>query len=138
MVGFAVGMMNPAGFYRRLFKRRWFSFMLAAMLPALRHPGFIPRLLRTPGYSRTVPGGENYAILSSIAVISEARGGGVGALLMKEFVATVRQRGGREIMWGAKKREEAINRFYQRFGYSEMREFRDSQGDEIIEYSLRI
>lgn len=138
ILGFAAGMMNPAGFYTRLLRRRWFWFMLAAIPGAVRHPSFLPRLFRALWYPRTSPGGGSIATLASIAVRPEAKGSGIGKQLMREFIAEVKRRGGTELMWGSKKREEAANRFYQRFGYSEMREFRDSQGDEIIEYSLRI
>jgi ribosomal protein S18 acetylase RimI-like enzyme len=138
IVGFAVGMMNPAGFYQRLFKRRGFSFMLAAIRSTLRHPSLIRRLLHAPKYADTLPRGEELAVLSSIAVAPEARGSGVGTLLMEEFVASVKRRGGKDIFWGAKKREDGTNRFYQKFGSSEVKEVRDSKGEAILEYHLRL
>jgi len=137
ILGFATGMMNPSGFYARLLKRRWFRFMVAAVPGAIRHPGFIPRLFGALWLPQSSPVGGTIATLSSIAVSPEVAGCGIGRRLMEEFVAEVKRRGGTELTWGAKKRDEIANRFYQRIGYSETREHVDSQGEGVIEYVFR-
>jgi len=138
IIGFAAGAMNPQGFYSRLLKRRWFAFMLAALPGALRHPKLIPRLLNTPTYPANLPAGEELANLSSIAVRPNVKGAGVGARLMREFLTQAKQRGATCVMWGTKKYDTVANRFYQKFGYSEVREFRDTRGEEILEYYLQV
>ena len=129
IAGFAAGAMNPRGFYTGLFKRRWFAFMLAALPGALRHPKVIPRLLHTPQYPGKLPAGEDLVTLSSIAVRSNVKGAGVGARLMKEFLAQAKLRGASCVVWGSKKRDKAANRFYEKVGYSEVKEFRDTQDE---------
>lgn len=138
IAGFAAGAMNPQGFYARLFKRRWFAFMLAAIPGALRHPKLIPRLLQAPKYAGKLPAGEDLVTLSSIAVRSRAKGSGVGAYLMKEFIAKAKLRGATCVVWGTKKHDKAANRFYEKIGYSEVKQFRDTQDEEILEYYLQI
>src|SRR5215469_15921814 len=44
IVGFVCGCSHPGGFYRRLFKRQWWKFALAAAGALVRRPSRIVRL----------------------------------------------------------------------------------------------
>ena len=46
VVGFVTGTDEPAGFYRRLLRQRWWRFGRASVWPFIRRPSIAPRLLR--------------------------------------------------------------------------------------------
>lgn len=139
VLGFAVGLVNPRPFYDRLLRRRWLHFGIASLPALLRRPTLLPQLVRRgTGFAATHPPAEDAATLSSIAVSPEAAGSGIGTALMKQFVAAARERGARSVHWAAKKHEEQALKFYQKVGASEVHEMQTPEGEEIIEYTLRV
>lgn len=138
ILGFATGMVNPAGFFRRLLKRRWWQFAWLSLPAVARKPAIIPRLLRTLTYPGRTPEGNDVASLTSIAVSPEATGGGIGTALFQAFVIAAKERGAQVLHCGAKKAEEKVNEFYRKVGFTEIKELCTPQGEEIVEYVLRL
>ena len=118
LAGVVVGTLKPRGFFRRLLLRRWWSFALACCGSAIKRPMIIPRLHRALFYRGEEPTGVSRALLSSIAVAPAGQRTGVGRALMENWLNAVQAQG----MLGAylttdANNNEAVNRFYQRFGW---------------------
>jgi hypothetical protein len=74
IIGFVAGTTQPANFYRRLIKRRWWRFCLASIKPILKKPGIVPRLLRALKMPKSIIVELNRGTLLSIAVLPEHQG----------------------------------------------------------------
>jgi len=92
-LGVIVGPLDPAGFFRNLVRRRWWAFGLASMNSILRRPWKAWRVLRAVSYRGESPPGPVRALLSSVAVLPEAQGFGIGRKLVSRWVEEVRHRG---------------------------------------------
>jgi len=119
VLGVVVGPLNPAGYFKRLLKRRWWAFCLASVSAVLRRPTVAPRLFRAVVYRGEAPGGPVRALLSSIAVDPQVQGGGVGRLLVERWVAEVRAAGGSGcFLTTDAEGNEAVNAFYRKLGWN--------------------
>jgi ribosomal protein S18 acetylase RimI-like enzyme len=140
VAGFVAGTAQPPGFYKRLLRRRGWRFALAALLPALRGPRVIPRLLRAfvmPSASAAY--GEGTALLMSIAVAPELQSSGAGKALTEGFAAEARTRGSvRVVLTTDRDGNDAVNDFYQRRGFVLSRTFTTPEGRAMNEYSLEL
>ena len=135
LVGVVVGTLDPAGFFSRLLKRRWFKFALAASGALLRKPSILPRLFRAVWYRGGSPIDRRRALLSSIAVSLELQRSGVGKLLVSSWLEEVRARGAA----GAYLTTDAIgndrvNRFYQKCGWTVESQFVTPEGRKMNRY----
>lgn len=139
VVGFVAGTSEPTHFYRRLLARRWWRFALAAIVPTLRRPSIILRLLnafRKPGEAARLSG---RAELMSIAVSPETQGNGIGRLLVGVFLWDCRRRGLEGVSLTTDAVEnEPVNEFYRRLGFTVSRSFATAQGRPMNEYEIRI
>jgi GNAT superfamily N-acetyltransferase len=135
--GFIAGTSQPAGFYRRLLHQRWWRFGLASVIPALRSPRIIPRLLRAFTLSSTSAAyGERGALLMSLAVSPDRQSGGLGAALVEAFVEEAKRRGATSVFLTTDRLDnDAVNAFYIRRGFSLTRTFTTPEGREMNEYS---
>ena len=93
ITGAVVGTLQPAGFFRRLLKRRWWVFCLNSIDSILRCPTITPRLFRAMLYRGDAPSGSQLALLSSIAVDPKFQGRGVGRLLVNRFLKELIDKG---------------------------------------------
>ena len=135
--GFVAGTDSPAGFYSRLVGQRWWRFALAAILPVLKRPSIIPRLLRafSRGSAEDVHG--NCATLMSIAVAPEAQGQGIGHALVQAFVREAARRGLAQVNLTTDKLDnDNTNYFYQRLGFMLHQTFTTPEGREMNEYVI--
>jgi len=69
-VGFVAGTSNPGGFYSSLLKREWYKFARASIIPILRKPSAIKRILRAVSHPSNNPIGDDVAGLFSIGIIA--------------------------------------------------------------------
>jgi len=137
IVGFVAGTCQPAGFYTRLLRRRWWRFGLASIKPVLRNPRIVPRLLRAlamPGQARAAAG---EGTLMSIAVLPERQGQGIGQALVRAFLSEAARRGLNKVnLTTDRVANDAANVFYQRLGFVCRRHFVTPEGRQMNEYVI--
>ena len=133
--GFAVGTVNPAGFYRRLLLRHWLRFALAAVPALTRDPRCARRLMRALRHAGSNPSGGGVVGLFSIATSPATRMPGTGAALLDEFLARAVAVGASEA-WLTTDADDndVVNRFYQRAGFTVRHTFSTPEGRRMYEY----
>lgn len=137
VVGFAVGVENQVGLYKRLAKKRWWAFAWAALPTAMAHPRVIPRLARALLYRQRAEKIASRALLMSIAVSPERQGGGVGRVLMSSFLGEMSEKQVERVsLTTDRDHNEATNNFYQRLGFSLNREYCTPEGRWMNEYVI--
>jgi len=137
--GFVTGTAQPAGFYRRLIRQRWWRFALAAVIPVLRRPSIIPRLLRAFSMPERATQQEKRGTLMSIAVLPEAQGKGIGQALVSAFLREAFQRGLQQVDLTTDSHDNhATNSFYIQFGFEHSRTFTTPEGREMYEYIIEL
>lgn len=135
VLGFVAGTAQPAGFYRRLLRRRWWRFAWSALPSAVRHPTIIPRLLRAFSMPAQVTQHAGRGTLMSIAVLPECQGNGIGQSLVSAFFDEAIQRGLHQVdLTTDRDDNEPANRFYQRMGFVCERSFLTPEGRAMNEY----
>jgi ribosomal protein S18 acetylase RimI-like enzyme len=139
VLGFVVGTAEPHGFYRRLLFRRWHRFALASVLPLLRHPSILPRLLNAFTKVNDEPSGIGCGLLMSIGVDPRFQASGVGASLVRAFLAESRKRGLTSVHLTTDHLEnDQANRFYSKLGFINLRVFSTPQGRLMNDYRIEI
>jgi len=137
LLGFVAGTDRPAGFYSRIIRRRWLRFCIAAIVPALKKPAIILRLLRALSMPQQANPGEGCGTLMSIAVLPETRGMGIGQKLVDAFLVEAYRRGLKQVnLLTDKQDNDAANRFYQRYGFHVHRSYVTPEGRGINEYRI--
>lgn len=120
LVGFAVGPLEPARFFRRLFMRQGIGFAMDAARALLRRPREVGgRLIRAVRYRGDAPPHlHGAALLSSIAVRPDAAGAGIAGRLLEEFCRRATDRGAAAVYLTTDRDDNAaVNRFYVRHGF---------------------
>jgi GNAT superfamily N-acetyltransferase len=139
ITGFVAGIYNAAGFFRRILKKYWWRFGKAAVLPALRQPGIIPRLIRAFQKPDEYQEGEDHAVLLSIAVLPGQQGKGIGKALVEGFLRAVKNNRVEQVsLTTDKNNNEYVNSFYQRIGFRIKDCFVTPEGREMVEYVIDI
>ena len=135
-LGFVVGTVEPAGFFKRLLKRRWWAFAGYSALATLRTPRYAARLLRAVAYRGGPVRPAGYALLSSLAVLPIAQGRGVGKKLVAAWTAHVSdlKRPGMYLTTDAEN-NEATNKFYQGIGLIPSATYRTKEGRRMNVYT---
>lgn len=139
-LGFVAGTDSPSRFYRRLIRRRLIRFALAAAIPFLRRPSILPRLLRAfTKPAEASASGARRAELMSLAVWPWAQQRGAGALLVQCFIDEARRRGAEVVYLTTDAAgNDAVNRFYERLGFSVVRRFTTAEGRVMNEYERKV
>lgn len=134
--GFVAGTFEPAGFYRRLLKRRLIPFAWHAGWAFLRKPDVAPRLLRAfTRPAKASSSASHRAELMSLAVLPGNRGGGTGARLVDAFVESARDHGAATVFLTTDAmHNDAVNDFYVRLGFTLSRGFTTPEGRVMNEY----
>lgn len=139
ILGFVAGTSQPAGFYSRLLHRSWWRFALASLIPILKNPLIIPRLLRAFRKPQDVSNQPDTGTLMSIAVAPEMQGRGLGQALVKAFLEEAADRGLKYVdLTTDKNNNDFVNQFYQRMGFRCSRTFVTPEGREMNEYVIDI
>ena len=117
VVGFVAGTAQPAGFYRRLLQQRWWRFAFASVIPVLKRPTIVPRLLRAFSMPDQVTHQTRRGTLMSIAVLPGSQGMGGGRTLVLAFLDAAAKRGLHQVdLTTDRDNNAAANRFYQNMG----------------------
>lgn len=139
VIGFVAGSANPRGFYRRLLRRRWLGFAVAAIPALARRPTIAMRLLRALRYPGTQSPHSREAGLYSIGVSPSAQNRGVGAKLVDAFVRECRRRGCDSVTLKTDANgNESTNAFYRRRGFALQGQELTPEGRLMNRYVLRI
>lgn len=135
--GFVTGTAQPAGFYRRLLRRRWWRFALAAMPSVLKRPSIIPRLFTAFSMPGQVTQDEGRGTLMSIAVLPQSQGQGIGKELVRAFLQEAADRGLSQVDLSTDRKDnEAANRFYQKIGFVCERVYTTREGRTMNQYVI--
>jgi ribosomal protein S18 acetylase RimI-like enzyme len=139
LIGFVIGVTSQTGLYRKLLSEHWLDFALASLLPALRRPIIVPRLLRA--LRKPQEAAENVAdcVLMSIAVLPEMQGAHWGLQLVNQFLAEAQNRGVAAVsLTTDRNNNEQVNAFYQRLGFTLARSFVTVEGRSMNEYVIDV
>jgi GNAT superfamily N-acetyltransferase len=137
--GFVAGTAEPRGFYRRLLVRKWLPFALASLLPAIRRPSIVPRLLNAFRKTGEEALEDKCGLLMSIAVDPQCQAKGVGTVLVRGFLEECRRRGLTSVHLTTDKRDnDRTNRFYLSLGFAVSRIVTTRQGRVMNRYSIEI
>lgn len=137
--GFAVGTSQPRGLYGRLLRKSWHRFALASIVPVLRDPRIVPRLMNAFGKRDEEPPDQSCGLLMSIAVDPRIQANGIGVALVQAFLAECRCRGLSSVHLTTDCFENnRVNRFYQKLGFTIARTITTRQGREMNEYRIAL
>lgn len=122
VIGFAAGVVSPRGFYRRLLFRSGHALAFYGLLAAFRNRRVLSRIFFAIWYRGPIGLSPSGALLSSIAVLPNFSGRGVGHALVDSWVRFVRLRGVTECFLTT----DAVNndrviRFYELCGWKKFR-----------------
>lgn len=121
IIGFVVGPLRPAGFFRGLLLRSGVGFVLDSIPAIARRPLHTARhLLRGLVYRGEAPVEyPDAALVSSIAVRPTAAGSGAAGALLEAFCARAAERGRRFVyLTTDRDSNAAANRFYAKHGFT--------------------
>jgi ribosomal protein S18 acetylase RimI-like enzyme len=139
LTGFVAGSSEPAGFYRRLLRRRWWRFALASINPILKNPMVLPHLWRALRKPLEVQNQTNTGTLMSIAVGPEEQGIGLGQVLVKAFLEEASRRGLKSVdLTTDSLNNDHANQFYQRIGFECSKTYITPEGREMNEYVINL
>lgn len=135
VAGFLAYSADMGGLYRHLLRRRLVPFAWHALLGLLRRPGALFRLVRALGY----PGGarreEPYVGLSSIGVLPERGGSGIGTMLVDRLKGIAADSPAAYIRLETDAEgNEGANGFYQRNGFVLHHAYVTPEGRRMNEY----
>jgi ribosomal protein S18 acetylase RimI-like enzyme len=137
--GFVCGTSNPSGFFRRLLRRKLFSFAAASLFALLRRPSIVRRLLRSLSYPAETTIGEHNATLMSIAVLPSAQGKHIGRELVHAFLSEMKRRTMNTVdLTTDRFQNDNVNAFYLRLGFHLKRTFVTPEGREMNEYVIEV
>jgi|KBSSwiStaDraftv2_1062776.scaffolds.fasta_scaffold629463_2 GNAT superfamily N-acetyltransferase len=136
--GFAAGTTEPRGFYGRLLLRRWHRFALASVLPVLRNPAIVPRLLNAFRKTKDEPD-DGCGLFMSLGVDPQIQARGIGAALAHAFLAECRSRGLSSVHLTTDRFEnDRVNRFHSKVGFTISRVITTPQGREMNDYRIEL
>jgi GNAT superfamily N-acetyltransferase len=138
-VGAVVGTLEPAGFFSRLLRRRWWGFAMASLRAVGRHPSSAPRLIRAVAYRGGADSPASGALLSSVCVDPALQGSGVGRQLLESWEQLVLRRGeSQAFLTTDADGNEAVNGFYQSRGWEVADTFVTREGRSMNRYKKRL
>jgi GNAT superfamily N-acetyltransferase len=133
--GFAAGVLQQAGFYSRLIRKRIWTFAAASLTSLMRRPSIMPRLLRALRRPAESTEAAADACLMSIAVRPDAESMGLGGRLIEGFCLEVSRRGAPGLcLTTDQHKNERANRFYRRWGFRIHRTYVTPEGRTMNEY----
>ena len=139
ILGFVAGTSESRGFYVRLLASRWPRFALASVVPVLRNPGIVPRLLDAFRKTTEEPEEEGCGLLMSLAVEPNAQSNGIGAALVHGFLAECQEQGLSSVHLTTDHfGNDRTNRFYLNLGFTLAHVTTTPQGRGLNDYRIEI
>jgi ribosomal protein S18 acetylase RimI-like enzyme len=138
IVGFAAGIDNGSGIYRKMLLGRGHEFVLAAIPALIRRPNIWMRLVRALWKKPIQENDCTVSItLTSIAVVLDKQGMGIGQELMDSFKELSKKRGASRIVLDTDADEnDRVCRFYEREGFKIRNTYRTPEGRRMHEFTL--
>lgn len=137
--GFVTGTAQPAGFYRRLLRRRWWRFALASAIPIIKRPSIVPRLLRAFSMPERATQQEGRGTLMSIAVLPDTKGKDIGKALIYSFLKEADKRDLQQVdLLSDRYHNDDVNAFYHGLGFRCERQFTTPEGRTMNEYIIDV
>lgn len=137
VVGFVAGTSSPNIFFPAIRKRRGLYFLVSALPALFRNPIVVARKLYSAVFYRgdSPVNLENGALLSSIAVVPEALGKGVGRDLLEQFELEMCSRSaGFVYLTTDQVGNDRVNAFYRKCGYHEDSRFFQQARRAMLRY----
>lgn len=135
IIGFLAYSDDLSGFYKYLIKKHLIPFVWYAGIGFLRKPKIFFRLFRALSYSSEAKREEKYVELSSIGVIPEVEGMGIGSKLIRTLKKKVDPNKYKYIKLETDaENNEGANLFYQKNGFVLDHEYETHEGRKMNEY----
>lgn len=135
VIGFAAGTIAPDQYFTILRKKKWFSFLIAAIPGVIKHPITVLRKLY---YAMLYKGNKPEelqltALLSSIAVLPEVSGKSVGKALLEDFEQQVKLANIQSVYLTTDKHgNDSVVSFYTKAGYHVESKFTQPDGRQMF------
>ncbi len=137
--GAVVGTTEPAGFFGRLVRRRWFGFAAAAARSSVTRPRTMPRLVKALRYRGDAPTGADGALLSSICVQPSRQGSGLGRQLERAWLREVAARGvAAAYLTTDRDGNDPVNDFYRSGGWVLIDRYTTREGRAMNRYVTKL
>lgn len=137
ILGFVAGVTNQTSYYHRLVTEKWFVFALASVRSVFRQPSIVPRLFRALKYTGKASAAACPALLLSIAVSPNAKGKGIGRLLVQQFLTDMAEKGVTKVcLTTDRDNNQATNNFYRKLGFTKIHDFETPEGRWMCEYMV--
>jgi len=141
LVGFVAGTSSPDIFFSEIRKQRGLFFLIKAMPALLRHPMIVVRkLYKAVFYRGDKPTDlENGALLSSIGVMPDAVGKGIGRKLLEKFETDAYLSSvGFVYLTTDEDENDHVNAFYCKCGYHIESRFLQQRGRTMFRYVKKL
>ena len=139
VLGFLAYSENMSSLYKYLIKHKLFQFAWYSFIAFLKKPSILLRLLGAFNKSEEVSRNEEYIELSSIGVLPEFKGKGVGSIMIGKLKKEVNFNKCSYISLETDAdNNEYANRFYQKNGFFLARTYKTKQGRKMNEYHYRM
>lgn len=141
VVGFVAGTSSPETFFSRMRRRHWLAFIVSAVPAAFRHPMIVvKKLCAAFMYSGDKPATlDKGTLLSSIGIIPEVVGKGVGVELMLKFEQMAVTHGTEFVyLTTDKNANDHANAFYRKCGYHIESGFMQQPSRPMLRYLKKV
>ena len=135
--GFACGFLRPKKFYALMSHNKWL-FALPILSAVVRHPSLVTQIVRSvKRVEKEASHQARSCELSSIAVMPQMAGRGVGRALVNAFLKQAWSLGAQHVhLDTAAGEEEPANKFYRKAGFQHSRRFQKYEGRWMNEYVI--
>lgn len=135
LLGFLAYSSDLSGFYKYLLKTRLIQFAFYSLIAFLKTPKFFMRLIKAFLKPSESVREENYLELSSIGVLPEAEGRGIGGMLIERLKEIFDSK---EFAYIKLETDadgnDGVNKFYQKNGFVCVGDYVTSEGRRMNEY----
>ncbi|ELC8413682.1 GNAT family N-acetyltransferase [Clostridium perfringens] len=139
IVGFLAYSDDLSGFYKYLIKTRLISFAWYSICAFIKNPKIMFRLLRAFTYSSEAKRDEKYIELSSIGVLPEVEGLGIGSKLIITLKNKIDFSKYEYIKLETDAvNNESVNNFYKKNGFILDHEYKTNEGRRMNEYRSKL
>jgi ribosomal protein S18 acetylase RimI-like enzyme len=137
VIGFVTGFIDPVNYYKRLLRGHWYKFGFASVPSIIYKPYSILRLVRAVNKPFEIPQENNICELSSIGILPDYQGVGIGSQLLTEFIKEIKKRGVKDIFLTTDTlNNEGINSFYKKRGFKIRKTYETPEGRLLNEFWL--